>query len=413
MSNTEEIRDQILATIEQRQQQLLSLSHGISSHPELAFEEYWASSAVAELLENAGFVVQRAAYGLPTALEAVYGQGEFTVAVVGEYDALPEIGHGCGHNIIATAGVGAALALKPVADRLGLRIKFLGTPAEEIGGGKILMLQQGAWDDVDFSLMVHGNTGAQYRCFSQGTQAYELLDVTYTGRTAHAAAAPHEGINAGSAVTLAQVAFGLLRQQLKSSVVVSSFVVSGGTATNVIPGEAKLQVEIRATQSSDWEDARQRVRACLEGAAIATGCQLSVVQPELPYEPMRQDPALAQYWDQNLERLGYQISGEQPPTGGSTDMGNISQYLPAIHPMLAVRNSDAVMHTSDFARDAASTDGDEAALNGARALALTVADVANDPELVQRLRAAREQRPSAKLSNRSGNAVPAQVGSPA
>ncbi|WP_054821101.1 amidohydrolase [Arthrobacter sp. JCM 19049] len=282
MSNTEEIRDQILATIEQRQQQLLSLSHGISSHPELAFEEYWASSAVAELLENAGFAVQRAAYGLPTALEAVYGQGEFTVAVVGEYDALPEIGHGCGHNIIATAGVGAALALKPVADCLGLRIKFLGTPAEEIGGGKILMLQQGAWDDVDFSLMVHGNTGVQYRCLSQGTQAYELLDVTYTGRTAHAAAAPHEGINAGSAVTLAQVAFGLLRQQLKSSVVVSSFVVSGGTATNVIPGEAKLQVEIRATQSSDWEDARQRVRACLEARRSPPAASSRWCSPSCP-----------------------------------------------------------------------------------------------------------------------------------
>ncbi|MET3164853.1 UNVERIFIED_ORG: amidohydrolase [Arthrobacter sp. UYEF10] len=395
MTTQHNVRKRITETLTKHRDSLTALSHSIGKRPELAFEEFHASSKVAAMLEAEGFDVELGAYGLPTAIEAVYGSGACTVAVVAEYDALPGIGHGCGHNIIAGSAVGAALALKSVAENLNLRIKLLGTPAEEKGGGKIIMLQRGAWDDVDFSLMVHGSTGQQNSCAFVTTQAYEHLDVTFTGRTAHAAAAPHQGINAGSAATLAQVAFGLLRQQLKPSVVVASFIVSGGAATNVIPGQANLQVEIRATENADWKDARERVRACLEGAATATGCQVSVEQTEQPYAPMRQNEEIAGYWDTNLEHLGYELGAPDGDGGGSTDMGNISQFLPSIHPMITLRDSEAVPHTIDFAEAAVSPAGDEAMLNGALGLALTVADVTENQELVARLREQRQARPSA------------------
>ncbi|MBO1268334.1 amidohydrolase [Arthrobacter cavernae] len=387
------VRDIITKAVERHRDSLLQLSHSIGTHPELAFEEFHAAAEVADVLERAGFAVERGAYGLPTALESVYGNGDCTVALVAEYDALPGIGHACGHNVIAGAAVGAALALKDVAETLNLRVKLLGTPAEEAGGGKILMLEQGAWDDADFSLMVHGFTGPQIPCASFTTQAYEHITVTFTGRAAHAAAAPHEGVNAGDAATLAQVALGLLRQQLKTSVVVASFVECGGAATNIIPGQSTIQVEIRAFDEDDWFDASTRVRACIEGAAMASGCQVRIERTEEPYAPMRQHPDLARYWDGNIEELGYRI--EVPAAsggGGSTDMGNVSLFLPSIHPSLSFRNCDAVPHTLEFAEAAVSPAGDRAVIDGALALALTVADVAIDQELRAGLRELRAER---------------------
>lgn len=394
MNTQQQIDQSITGSVAEHREELIALSRRISARPELAFEEHYAAGEVADVLESAGFAVERGAYGLPTALEAVYGDGECTVAIVAEYDALPGIGHACGHNIIASAAVGAALALKPLAAELDLRIKVLGSPAEEKGGGKILMLKRGAWDDADFSLMVHGATGKQTPCATTLTQAYELLDVTFTGKTAHAAAAPHEGVNAGSAATLAQVAIGLLRQQLKSSVVVASFVVSGGAASNVIPGEANLQVEIRAMENEDWVDAKERVRNCLRGAALATGCQLAMVQMEEPYAPMQQHEVIAGYWDKNLQELGYSLFAPDGTPGGSTDMGNISAYLPSIHPMIVLRDSTAVPHTVEFADAAISPAGDEALINSAVTLAQTVADVARDAALVTELSRKRLKRPS-------------------
>ncbi|QTG81684.1 M20 family metallopeptidase [Arthrobacter crystallopoietes] len=392
MNANQNIRATIIRTVETCSHLLIELSKSIGNRPELAFEEFHAAAEIADVLENNGFDVTRSAYGLPTAVEAVYGNGDCTVAVLAEYDALPGIGHACGHNVIAGAAVGAVLALKPVAEELNLRIKLLGTPAEEKGGGKILMLERGAWDDTDFSLMVHGATGAQTPCASFRTQAYEHLAVTFTGRTAHAAAAPHEGVNAGDAATLAQVALGLLRQQLKPTVVVASFVVSGGAATNIIPGKTNLQVEIRAFDEDDWLDASARVRSCLEGAAIATGCQVVIEQTEIPYAPMRQHDDIAAYWDNNIEQLGYTLETTGGMGSGSTDMGNISQFLPAIHPCITFANCDAVPHTIEFAQAAVSQTGDTAMIDGAKALALTVADVARNQQLTDHLTELRHAR---------------------
>ncbi|MGL3805295.1 amidohydrolase [Paeniglutamicibacter sp. R2-26] len=377
----------IAEAVEGQRDDLLRLSHSIAACPELAFEEFKAAEGVAEMLELAGFEVSRGAYELPTALEAVYGSGDCTVAIVAEYDALPGIGHGCGHNVIAAAAVGAAVALRDVADALNLRVKLLGSPAEEKGGGKILMLERGAWDDADFSLMVHGFTGPQLPCEAFTAQSLEHLNVTFTGRPAHAAAAPHEGINAADAATLAQVALGLLRQQLKPGIVVASFVENGGAATNIIPERTDLQVEVRASNENDWTDTSARVRACLEGAALATGCQVEIRQSEKPYAPMLHHPGIAHYWDNNIADLGYRIEAPVGSDGGgSTDMGNVSQFLPSIHPCVVFKDSNAVPHTVEFAAAAVSPAGDEAVIKGALAMALTVADVADDRELVARLR---------------------------
>ncbi|MFE6964864.1 M20 family metallopeptidase [Agromyces sp. NPDC057679] len=387
-----DITERIRGAIEGERERIVGLSHAIGEDPELAFEEHRAAARVAELLDGAGFSVSTGAYGLETAVEAVYGEGEVTVAVVGEYDALPGVGHACGHNVIAAAGVGAALGLSVVADELGFRVKFLGTPAEELGGGKILMLQRGAWDDATFSLMVHGGPFAQIATAGFASQAYERIIGEFRGRAAHAAAMPHEGVNAGDAVTLAQVGFGLLRQQLRKSVVVGSFVVEAGGATNVIPERGVIEVEIRGNTDEEWNDARRRVRAVLEGAAIATGCELEITQPELPYAPLRNDADLARLFDAAMtEELGYELApAPDGSAGGSTDMGNVSQYLPSIHPMIVLEGVEAVPHHQSFAAAALSPAGDRAAVDGALALALAAAAAVADDVVRERL--LREQR---------------------
>ncbi|MCT9819565.1 amidohydrolase [Microbacterium sp. W1N] len=386
------LRAQLTAAVDGLAPELLELSHAIGADPELAFDEHRAATRVAAVLGRHGFEVEVGAFGLPTAVAATYGDGEVTVAVVGEYDALPEVGHGCGHNLIAAAGVGAAVALAAVADRLGIRVRFLGTPAEELGGGKIVMLEAGAWNDATFSLMVHGGMAEQYSAVGLTTQAFERVVARFTGVAAHAAAAPHDGINAADAVTLAQVAIGLARQQLRAGTVVSSFVEEAGRATNIIPALGVLQVEMRAVDRAEWDRARAKVRDCLEAAALATGCTLEIELPEPPYDVLAQHEPLARLWDDELVARGYDVLSHHEMAAGSTDMANVSRYLPSIHPMIALRGSDAVPHTAGYAAAASSPAGDGAVVDGAIALALTAARAAADPALRAELLAAQAVR---------------------
>ncbi|MFT3944670.1 MAG: amidohydrolase [Ancrocorticia sp.] len=384
------IRDVLL----ERHDDLLRLSHEIAADPELAFEEERAAARVAGTLEDAGFTVERGVYDLQTALRASYGTGDVTVAIACEYDALPGIGHACGHNLIATAAVGAALALAPVADELGIQVVLLGTPAEEAGGGKILMLQRGAWDDATFSLMIHPGPAGQLPASGLVTYALEGIRVEFTGRSAHAAAAPERGINAQDAVTLTQVGIGLLRQQLPKTVVVAYYVVEAGRAANIIPDRGVLELDIRGTDDADWRDARERVRNVARGAALATGCEVEIEQIEAPYSPLVSHRGLAEAWDTVLSGpLGYEI-GELPQgfAGASTDMGNVSQYLPSIHPVLELQGFDVSPHHADFAAAAVTAAGDKLALDGALGMALTVANVVRDPELRSELLAAQAAR---------------------
>lgn len=388
------LKDEIAAELDTHRDALLRLSHDIHADPELSWQEHRAAQRVAGVLRDAGFAVELGAYGVETAVEAIYGDGDLTVAICAEYDALPGIGHACGHNIIATAGVGAAIALVPVAERAGLRIKLLGTPAEEHGGGKVSMLTAGAWEDVDFSLMVHGMSGADRSVGCFDSTAVDRFEVTFTGRAAHAAAAPEHGVNAGAAATLALTAIAFLRQHIPASANLNGFVSLGGEATNIIAGQAVIQMEVRAVDLDVWRDLKKRALACFEGAAIATGCEWSYAPTEHPYAPVKQDSRLGPLWDANLRRRGREIDDSERLTGGSTDMGNVSQVLPSIHPMIAILGAKSVPHHPDFTADAGTPAADDAALDGATVLAWTVLDAALTPSIRDSLRQDKAERPA-------------------
>lgn len=370
--------------IEGRRAELLALSHAIHANPELSWKEYEASKLVAEALKEAGFAVELGAYGVETAIEAVYGSGDLTVAICAEYDALPGIGHGCGHNVIASAGVGAALGLAAVADQAGLRVKLLGTPAEEHGGGKVAMLEAGAWEDADFSLMVHGigatpgMTGDSHSARGMRSTAVDRFQVIYTGLTAHAAGMPEMGINASNAAVLALNAFAMLRQHLPKETNLNAFISLGGEATNIIPDRTVVQVELRAYDLTIWRDMKQKVLRCFEAGAIATGCSWEWAPTEYPYAPLVHDETLADLWDANFSARGRVLDATAQLGGGSTDMGNVSQVVPSIHPLVTFRGQQVPAHNPAFTEVAGSPEADEGVIDGAVAMAATVLDVALD-----------------------------------
>lgn len=390
-ADVDALKNRATDEVDRRRAQLVELSHAVHADPELSWQEHRSAARIADLLESEGFDVRREAYGLDTAFEATYGEGDLTLALCAEYDALPGIGHACGHNVIAAAGAGAALLLAPLAASVGLRIKLLGTPAEEHGGGKVAMLTRGAWEDVDFSMMVHGMTGGDISASAFRSTAVDRFEVEFHGLAAHAAGAPERGINAAAAATLAQTAAALLRQQLPADTNMNMFVSMGGEATNIIAERSVLQVELRAYDIEVWRDMKNKVLACFEGAAIATGCRWEWRPTEHPYAPLTPDAALADVWDRNLIARG-RIIGDAPAGGGSTDMGNVSQVVPSIHPTIAFLGETAVPHNPDFAVAAVSPAADDAVVDGALLLAWTALDVACD----QNLRAELHRRTAAR-----------------
>ena len=375
--------------------EIVRLSQEIHADAEVSWEEHKSVARLAAVMRAGGFDVEVGAYGVETGLEASFGDGDLTVAICAEYDALPGVGHACGHNMIAAAGAGAAIALSKVAAEAGLRIKLLGTPAEEHGGGKVSMLTAGAWEDVDFSLMVHGNSGQDIHTDAFDSTAVDRFEVEFTGLTAHAAGAPEHGINAGSAATIALTSIAHLRQHIISADANLNAVVSkGGEATNIIPDKSYIQVEVRAYDLDQWRDLKRRTLACFEGAALATGCTWEFRATEHPYAPMVHEAQLGRFWDANLIAIGRTPSDTKRNRGGSTDMGNVSQVVPSIHGMVAVLGSDAVPHNPDFTAAAASPEGDQAVLDGATLVAWTVIDAALTPETRSDLQRRRQDRPA-------------------
>ncbi|MFE6666490.1 amidohydrolase [Streptomyces sp. NPDC057697] len=374
------LRDRVAARLDTYKDRLLELSHQLHDDPELSFDETRAAERLAVLLEDAGFAVRRAACDLPTALTAEYGSGDLTVGVCAEYDALPEIGHACGHNIICAAGAGAAIALASVADELGFRVKLLGTPAEEEGGGKVLMLERGAFDDVTVAMMVHP-APVDITDPRGSSNAVARLGITFTGRASHAAAAPEHGLNAADAAVVAQVAVGQLRQQLPDGYRVAGIVRLGGERTNIIPERSALEYEVRTPTGEELGELRERVLNCFRGAALATGTTMEVRPLQPDYLDLRQDAALMAAYARNLRATGREVSEPGPVpqgTGGSTDMGNVTRAMPAIHPGLGVLGALGMPHTRRFAEEAASPAGDDAVLDGALAMAWTGLDLASD-----------------------------------
>jgi amidohydrolase len=379
------LRGELADGVEHWKPRVHALAQEIHAFKETSFEEVRSAEAIAALLEEAGFEVERGTSGLPTAFSASAGSGELTVALCVEYDALPDIGHACGHNLIAGASVAAALALRPFVDQLGITLKAIGTPAEEHGGGKALMLERGAFDGVGLALMVHPvQDGLTYNPAGTSAQAVGRYTATFTGKAAHAAAAPHQGVNAADAAVLSQVAIGLLRQQIPSDHRIACFVAEAGHVTNIIPEKAVVQFECRAFTLPEYEALHQRVRNCFEGAALATGTVLAIEEAEPLYEPLLQDDALAAHWTDAMDVFGKDTSRSSGLSGGSTDMGNISQVIPSLHPWLSIPGANVPIHSHAFAALADSPGAYGVMFEAATALAWTVAGAASTP--VQRER---------------------------
>ncbi|MEV7566884.1 amidohydrolase [Streptomyces tanashiensis] len=376
-------RDHSRATLARHRDAVIGLSHALHADPELAYEEHRAARRITDLVERAGFDVTREAYGLPTAFRATAGTGDLVVAICAEYDALPGIGHACGHNVNGSASVAAALALAPLADDLGLTVALLGTPAEESGGGKVDMLRAGAFDDVAAAMMVHA---APQDAVGLTTLAISSLSVAYSGVPAHAAAMPHRGVNAADAMMIAQVAIAAHRQQMIPGAVVSGVVTSAGDAANVIPDRATATYDVRAGTSEELAELRARVRACFEAGALATGADLLLETVGNDYADLRQDLAMGRSYQAAAEALGRTVLPNDPGLrGGSTDMGNVSHVVPTIHPSIGYDCGDTIMHHPDFTRYGTTAAADRAVLDGGLAMAWTAIDLAADLARRERL----------------------------
>ena len=369
---------------------LIGLSHAIHANPELGYEERRASAWVAELLEKAGFAVSRGVGGMETALVGTYGSGPLNVALLVEYDALPEVGHACGHNVIAASSVGAGLGLAAVAEQLGIRVTVIGTPAEEGGAGKQLLLDAGAFEGVHCALMVHPGPNDQ---LLPEVLAAQSIDLTYTGLPSHAGAFPERGINAADAIVVAQVAIGLLRQALLPTDRVHGIVAVGGDAPNIIPARTEGRWMIRAASVARMDELREKVMRCFEAGATASGATLAV-NARTVYADMIHDPDLTRFYRANAEALGRTFIDDLPPdptrllmTRFSTDMGNVSYAVPAVHPIIGIDSTPAVNHQPEFTAAAASPAADKAVLDGAIALAWTAIDAAVDERVRARLQA--------------------------
>jgi amidohydrolase len=371
--------------------ELLALSADLHAHPEEGFAEHRSARAVAGLLARHGIEAEVGVHGLETALRASAGRGGPTVAVLAEYDALPGIGHGCGHNVICSAAVGAFLGLAAVladGEVPGTAV-LLGTPAEEGGGGKELMARDGAFDGVDAVVMLHPFS---YDAAVQPFLGRRQVRATYTGIAAHASAQPFMGRNALDAVVAGYQGVAMLRQHVPDTDRVHGVITDGGQRPNVVPETAEALYYVRSATPETLTDLCRRVEAVLVAAAAMTGCGYELAWDEQPaYLPIRANLELAARWTRHQARRGRTAlpPGVTPASlAGSTDLGNVSVRTPSIHPMIAIAGPETSMHTTGFAAAAASPAGDRAVLDGAVGLALTALDVLADPAV---LAAAREE----------------------
>lgn len=382
---------QLKEEVEELKADLIELSHAIHDNPEIRFEEFQASELITQYLEKMGFWVTKGIGNMPTAFRAErkFGNGGPTIGVFCEYDALADIGHACGHNIIATAGAGAGVAVCNWLDKNELqngKIVVVGSPAEEGGGGKVFLINAGELDDFDAMVMVHP---AGFNALERPNLGRLSLEFSFTGKPSHAAAAPELGVNALDGAALMLMAVGLLRQQLRSDSRVHAIIVDGGQSVNVIPERAKVKLFIR---SADEEYLRGRllnaIRDCGNGCALATGCTLEIEEVAPAYQSIVTNPVLAELTQAAFEAIGRRIDLPDGPTSaGSTDMGNVSRVVPSIHAYISVA-PELTIHTHDFEQAAGSASGDSAAIDGATVLATVIASLITRPALVQEARSA-------------------------
>ncbi len=384
--STSEPSARVLQDAASVQDLVLDISHTIHANPELAFKEYQASALLTETLESHGFSVERGSGGLETAFTATYGRRDSgpTIALLCEYDALPEIGHACGHNIIAAAPIGAGLILRPLFDQYPGTLKIIGTPAEEYGGGKIKMLRAGVFEGVDVAMMIHPSTR---HMTERSSLAFNSLTFEFIGKAAHAAASPHQGINALDAMIMTFNNVNALRQQVREDVRIHGIITDGGTAPNVIPDYTRARFIVRAREVGYLDSVTEKVMNCAKGAALATGAEVKIDHRK-GYANIVPNPTLAGLYADNLQRMGIDVEIPDPSEPmGSTDMGNVSQVIPSIHPYVAIAPRGVAGHTAEMREAACSHQGDEGLMISVRALSMTVSDLLTQPELVAQAKA--------------------------
>ena len=388
------IYESIVQRIDEVADTLITTSHKIHAKPELAFKEFFACDTLTSVLEEHEIASSKAVYSLDTSFEATLNPSKTkdnpTVAILAEYDALPGIGHACGHNIIATSALGATLGLKAVAHQLPGTIRLIGTPAEEKGGGKELMARNGAFDGVDAAMMIHpaGTNLASMPCICVAE-----VEVVYHGKSSHASAMPHKGINALDGLLLSYQAISNLRQHIRSSERIHGIITEGGAAPNIVPDRASGQFYVRAADERDLAQLKPRVQACFEAGAKGSGSEVEVNWANVDYLDLNTNWPLADKFQEHAESLGREFVPFKDALNfgaGSTDMGNVSHRIPSIHPMLAVAPLNVVIHNPEFTKWAASEKGDAAILDGAKALALTAADYLTSTHLQDNARKAYE-----------------------
>lgn len=354
--------------------ELLAISHDLHAHPEEKFEEHRAHDRLCTAIEQAGLAVERHAFELPTAFRSRTGSTGPDIAVLLEYDALPGLGHACGHNIIAAAGLGAGMAAAALASTAGGRVTMLGTPAEEGGGGKVFMIDRGALEGIDAAMMVHP---ADSDLTTMNAIAYHGLDAVYTGQAAHAAAHPWQGRNALDAAVLGYMNIAALRQHIAPTERIHGIFTDGGDRPNIVPARAAMNWYVRAADVDALQRLKPRVVAALEAGASAAGCEVAITWRDPVYANLVDSSVITDLYVENARRLGRSVV---PPDGssavvGSTDMGNVSHIVPSIHPMIAVAPPGVGIHTPEFEIHAGSSSGDQAVIDGAKAMAMTIADL--------------------------------------
>ncbi len=385
IGDVEDLKNRVAAVVDSVAEELVEVSHEIHARPEQNFEEHFASELLTRVANRHGLAAERGAFGADTGVVAEAGNGP-VVCVMSEYDALPDIGHGCGHNVIAAAGLGAAIALAAVAGDAGGRLRWLGTPAEEGGGGKILMARNGALEDVELAMMVHS---ADADLTQIDAIALQQLVVEYHGTEAHAAAAPHMGRNALDAAVLGYMGVAALRQHIRPTERVHGIFTVAGEKPNIVPREAATEWYVRSDTIGSLNDLKPRVLAALVAGATACGCTAEHRWVGDAYADLVSNNPAALLYASNAERTGRRVV--DPRSGGhrvvgSTDMGNVSHLVPSIHPMIASAPRGSVIHTADFAAHSVSDLADRAVVDGAKAMAMTAIDFWTDAEVRRAVR---------------------------
>jgi len=376
--DTDELKALVANEIDTHCQQLGELSQKVHSSPEVAFQEFQAAAWLTEYLEAQGFSVERGICDLPTAFRGSYGAGKPVIAILAEYDALPKLGHACGHNLIATSAAGAGMASKRIVDRFGGTIMVIGTPGEELYGGKAIMAEKGAFADLDMAMIVHPGGG---NMATMHTLACQTLDVEFFGKAAHAAARPEAGINALEAMIQSFNAINSLRQHVRDEARIHGIITDGGEAANIVPVHTAGNFIVRAGDDSYLDELKEKVINCFAGAATATGAKLEY-RWEVRYATMLNNLTMARLFTRTMKSLGRSMRlGSTNVSAFSTDVGNVSHLVPTIQPLVAIAPADVLIHSPEFARTAASEGGLGRMLDAAKAMAMTVVDVLANPEI--------------------------------